>query len=363
MDRARWPYLPNYAVPPGAILCERLEDLGMTQSELARRMGRSEAKISQIINGSRSITPETALQLERTVGTSAETWLSLQAGYDANRARLAGRDRLLREEGAVAARFPYAEMARRGWVPDTRRPIERIEQLLAYMGVASLLAEGGKPAPAMFRVARCGEPSQCALAAWLRWGQIEGREATMASFSQRSLQRALPELRGLTQQDPTRCVDHLRTVLAGCGVALVIVPALKGTHVQGATQWLARDRAVVQLSGRCKWADVFWFDLFHELGHLLLHDKAGEVFVRFTDERDNDERETEADQFAQDILIPAQQWQRLLDLAPYNAARIRRFATESAVGAGVVVGRLQHEREVPRNRFNDLRVLCNWGAT
>ncbi len=362
MNKDSWAYLPDHAVLPGAVLADRLEYLDMTQSELAGRMGRSEAKISQIINGAKRITAETALQLERTTGTSADTWLRLQSQYEETRARLEDRERLLREEQDIVRGFPYAEMARRGWVPDTRVPVERIEHLLHYMGVTSLMLgmDQSATAPAMFRVAQCKKPSEYALAVWLRQGQIEARDTETEAFSKRALERVLPALRMMTREDPTECFDDLRATLADCGVAIAVVAPLKGTHVQGATQWLARDKAVVELSGRYKWADVFWFDLFHEIGHLLLHNKADGIFVSFTNGGEGDHREYEANHFAAELLIPSADYERLLTFASLSKARVLNFAKEIDVGPGVVVGRLQHEGELPHTHLNNLRMSCVW---
>jgi addiction module HigA family antidote len=68
---------------PGEILAELyLKEMELSQSELARRIGCSHAKISEIVNGRRGITPEFALQLERVLGVKAETWVNLQGTYD-----------------------------------------------------------------------------------------------------------------------------------------------------------------------------------------------------------------------------------------------------------------------------------------
>ena len=52
--------------------------------------------------------------------------------------------------------------------------------------------------------------------------------------------------------------------------------ALRGTFatltgIQGATFWMGSEKAVVMMTLRYGWADIFWFSLFHELGHILLH--------------------------------------------------------------------------------------------
>ena len=61
-------FRPLYAVPPGSTLEELLVDRGMTQTELARRMGRPLKTINEIIQAKAAITPETSIQLERVLG-------------------------------------------------------------------------------------------------------------------------------------------------------------------------------------------------------------------------------------------------------------------------------------------------------
>lgn len=80
-------FVPDYSVPPGETIREFLEELDMTQAELARRMGRPESAISQIINGKKRIEPETALQLEAVLGMTAGFWARLEANYRVNLAR------------------------------------------------------------------------------------------------------------------------------------------------------------------------------------------------------------------------------------------------------------------------------------
>ncbi len=74
-------YLPDYAVPPGWVLEERLEAQGISQAEFARRCGRSPKLISEIISGKASLEPATALQFERVLGVDANVWLGIEAAY------------------------------------------------------------------------------------------------------------------------------------------------------------------------------------------------------------------------------------------------------------------------------------------
>ena len=73
---------------PGRVLREEfLEKLGLTQSELARRLKCRFAKVNEILHEKRSITPEFAIALETLLGLPAEAWVSLQANYDLWKAR------------------------------------------------------------------------------------------------------------------------------------------------------------------------------------------------------------------------------------------------------------------------------------
>ena len=77
--------LPLYRPPthPGEMLLEEfVKPLGITQSELALRLGVSFPRLNELIRGKRAMTPDTALRLARVVGMSAEFWLGLQMDWD-----------------------------------------------------------------------------------------------------------------------------------------------------------------------------------------------------------------------------------------------------------------------------------------
>jgi HTH-type transcriptional regulator / antitoxin HigA len=78
---------PDVAVPPGEFLEEEIEARGISQKELARRMGRPLNAINEIVNGKKAITAETALQLEEAMPEiPARFWLNLESDYQLTRA-------------------------------------------------------------------------------------------------------------------------------------------------------------------------------------------------------------------------------------------------------------------------------------
>lgn len=80
-------FVPAEVFPPGDFLREELESRGKTQADLARVLGRPLQTVNQIINGRKSITPQTALELAQVFGTSPELWLNLEAAYRLSLAR------------------------------------------------------------------------------------------------------------------------------------------------------------------------------------------------------------------------------------------------------------------------------------
>ena len=86
------------AIHPGEILADELEELSVTPTELARQLRVPANRITQIVQGKRSITGDTALRLGHWFGTSAQLWLNLQTSYDV---RIAAQAR-----GAEIARLP-----------------------------------------------------------------------------------------------------------------------------------------------------------------------------------------------------------------------------------------------------------------
>ena len=74
-------YHPDFVSPPGDSLSEILESMGMSQAELATRMGRPTKTINEIIRGKAAITPETALQLEKVLQLPAQFWNNREKQY------------------------------------------------------------------------------------------------------------------------------------------------------------------------------------------------------------------------------------------------------------------------------------------
>ncbi|HPS03447.1 MAG TPA: HigA family addiction module antitoxin [Candidatus Sumerlaeota bacterium] len=344
----------DLAIPPGEYLEEVLENLGMSKDELARRMGRPASKLSEIYKGAKAITPETALQLERVLGVPAHIWSGLESEYRLVLARQeeAKRTEQLREEVAFVPKFCYRELVQANEVPQSRSPLEKVRILQEFFGVMSLKTVlKSQRYQAAFRCGRSGERSSEAVAAWLRLGERRAQSQYCAPFDKRKLLNALEDLRAMTLKAPAEFQKPLQESLSECGVALVICPHFQKTYTHGATFWLGREKAVIMLTIRGKWADIFWFSLFHEIGHILLDDCQSVIL----EDGGESKREEKADRFAADTLIAPEAYEEFLRANRFYEEDILSFARIQKIHPGVVVGRLQHEHEIDQRWHNDLR--------
>ena len=74
--------MPLLAIHPGEHMAEELKELNMSAASLARQLQVPTNRITQILNGRRDITADTALRLAHFFGTSAEFWINLRGLYD-----------------------------------------------------------------------------------------------------------------------------------------------------------------------------------------------------------------------------------------------------------------------------------------
>lgn len=349
-------YNPDRAIHPGYILARSLDREGMTQRNLSARTGLTDKHISQIINGEASITVDTALILENVLGGSSSFWINLEKNFQETKARLE-RVVLLRGEISLMTEFPYSELVKRSYVEKTNNAETKIENLLKFFGVNFLTFVRETEAVAYRKRAGVKMKSE-SIASWLRCGELEAKQIAVSSFSNTSLKQSIDELRKLTLKEAGEYSAETRNILSESGVALVYVPHFPRTSVNGAVRWV-NDVPTIQLSllGAC--ADMFWFTLFHEIGHLLLHGKK-EKFLEFQNDKDNylsgsREKEKEADVFASNALIPQKLYADFIQIDDFSNSAIVEFAKNIKIHPGVVAGRLCHDEKIKWRHAAGLR--------
>ena len=157
----------------------------------------------------------------------------------------------------------------------------------------------------------------------------------------------IPKIRLMTVMKAKEFSPKLKSMLAECGIALVFLPHLQGSFLQGAS-FIDGNKIVVGLTTRGKDADKFWFSLFHELAHIIL----GHIGqMNGTSEDD----EQAANSWSGDTLIPGNDFSEFVDRKSFSASSIRAFAEKQGIAPGIVVGRLQKEGCIKHSALNELK--------
>lgn len=175
------------------------------------------------------------------------------------------------------------------------------------------------------------------LALWLRKAELECLSLDIPEFNKKKLEANLGQIRSLTVKPFDEIKNELRQILFGCGVVLCLTPKLAKIGVSGASRWYGKS-ILIQVSDLNKKEDIFWFTLFHELGHVLKHlyNAKKKTFIDLEDEEKN-EFEIEADNFAKNALIPDKLYNQFVtkDLSDTD---IQVLAQKLGVHEGILVG-------------------------
>ena len=350
-------------IPPGEVLEEEIEARGMTQKELAARLGKPAQAVNEIIKGKKAITPDTAIGLGKVLGISPHFWNTLEADYRMTLARN-------RERESIAANvqwldeYPIREMIKRGWLEAGRDKPSRLEALLGFLGVADAEPRVYQNAVG-FRITEAAQKkvSMGALAAWLRKGELKAQEVRTGDYDEETFCKALVTIRGMTEDPPEEFDPAMRDLCAQAGVAFCPVPELPKSGANGATRWLTPQKALIQMSLRNKWADIFWFSFFHEACHVLKHHRQRKVVIDGLDTGPETAAiEAEADQFARDFLIPPAAWSAFCAARLFTPSSVKEFAKSVGLAPFVVVGRLQKEKRIGYNQLTTLKRRYKWVA-
>jgi addiction module HigA family antidote len=275
----RYRYEPDYAVPPGRTLHETAGSLGIDQRELASRTGLSAKHVNQIIKGIAPLTQDTAIRLERVTGVPARLWNNLEAQYREQTARLAERERLQRDL-AWLRQIPAKELIARAAIRDTGDELSLLEEVLRFFGVATVDAwrQGWEAPQFAFRKSPSFKGNAGAMATWLRLCEIEAQKVACGQFDKTKFRAELQAIRSRTIEGPNSLVPGLIERCAGAGVAVALVPEIRGAPVRGAAKWLTPEKALIGLNSRDKCNGRFWFAFFREAGHIL-NDSKKETFI------------------------------------------------------------------------------------
>lgn len=359
----RYEYAPDHAAPPGELIQEYLETLGISARELARRCGRSGKLMAEIVAGRAPVEPETALQLERVLDVPASIWTNMEAAFQLHRAREA-EDRVLADAHPWASKFPLKDLEERKYL---RRPTDKsgqVRELLGFFGVGNVKACEERVEDLLvadYRTTEAFTPDKLSLAAWLRVGERRAAHTDTDDYDRDAFLSALREIRELTLVPIDLALPQLVEKCASAGVAFVLEKSLPKIRASGVSRWLTPRKALIQQSLRYKSDDHFWFTFFHECAHLLLHSRKA-IFIDMVKGPGSADpkQEAEANLWAADFLVPTAAMRTFIKTFAGTEGEVREFAESNRIAPGIVVGQLQHREIVPFSKLNALKIRYEW---
>ncbi|HCU39394.1 MAG TPA: hypothetical protein DF293_03240 [Acinetobacter nosocomialis] len=325
---------PIEAPDPIDAILFRMHEKGLKQADLAPYFGTT-SRVSEVLNRKRALTVDMIRALSVGLGLSVETLIGLSNSKNT-----------LDKNNIDWSKFPVKEMKNRGWLKtflaDTAASTESIIQ--KYIAQSGL-----QIGSASFKRKLSGDAqtpnTMYALYAWLARVILQARDKkdSLGKYDPNLINsNFLRELAQLSwfEHGPILAIEYLEKH----GIAVVIEPHLKGTHLDGAALKDSDGTPIIGLSLRYDRLDNFWFTLLHECAHIWKHVDETEAFLDDLDSSSmEDRREAEANRLAREAFIPRGVLRRTEAFISPSKESIEKLAKELRVHPAIIAGRIRKE--------------------
>ena len=340
-------FAPRWASPPAETIKEALLEQGLSVEDLADRSGLSDAAARALVTGESSITPDLADSLAAAIGSTREFWLNREARYQ-EALNLVTADNFVQL-------LPKSHVNSLGWLALDDDWRASAHAFLEYFDLQIADQWTGLYGAARFRQSATFSSNQAEVAVWLRQGEIEAKNLGVGPWSPTRFREALADARTLTKlRDPREFIPKLQALFGRAGVALAVVRAPEGCKMSGAALRNRDGTRLIVVSARYLVDDHFWFTVFHEAAHMLLHDSSHAVLDELETPSES-VLEVEANELARELLVPAS-----LEFESLTYRAVAGWASQLGIAPGVLVGQLQHDGRVPHSQLNKLKRWYRW---
>ncbi len=333
-------YKDRIAFHPGYYIKEIIDESGLTQEDFAKRLDTTPKNLSIIIRGEQTLSVDIAFKLSRMMGTSIQYWLNLQNAFDATKAEMEF-EQELEEERRVFRFLDYKYFRDYCNLPDLpRKTDEQIKAVREFLNVASLTVLAKKDLAVSFKSVNTemDEASIVRANAMVQIAINMALDEEVPKYNKQRFEKAARYALTLTT-DHAGFYSMIKKAFSDAGVILVIIPNIAGSKTNGATKRLGNN-IMLMVNDRRLYADLFWFTLFHEIGHIM----HGDYGISF--EHETGESEELADKYAEDSLIPPMYYKQFVTMGQFDISAIRQFAAQIDRDPGIVVGRLLKDQYV-----------------
>lgn len=344
-------------IHPGETLKEILEERDMSQKELSLRTGFSGKHISTVLNGEKNISVNFAKKLEYALNIDAEFWMNLQNQYDKELIEFDELHSISEEEVSIfkSLKDIFAYIVEKGFISDIKQKEQSILELRKFFNVSNLDSIPSIVSAGAFRAQTSVNYDPYVLFAWLKICEsLSEKIETEYVPQEEQIERLLslcPKIKELSVLPQEKFITKLQNYFSSCGIAFVIIPAFEGVPVQGFIKTNQEGKTTIGMTFRQKRADIFWFTLFHEIGHFINGDSK-QKFIDF--ESVENARETKADNFAQKMLLDSSAYYQFVNSRNFSLEKINSFAESQNVAPSIVIGRLQHDKVIGWHEYTDV---------
>lgn len=328
-------------LPPSHYIKAAMRARDLTQKDLARITKRHPSDISVRLSKER-ITYEFAADLALVLGETPEYWKGLEVRYRSTITPDSDKEKIRRN--SFIQDYPLKDMQRRGWLTKTEdfTVLEKEIESLIFLMVGGQDLEK----KACFKRTVRDDHLNSAEKAWLHRAWYLAKMLPDSTYSEDRFPQLLAKLKAAIRS--SKSVHKVAELLQRYGIRFVVIEPLPKVRIDGVSFWLEENSPVVALSLRFDNVGSFWYALVHELIHIKHHDMA---MPNNLEEEPTDTIEKRASDEAAEFLVPQSRLQRFIRThKPYfSSAKINDLATELQVHPGIIVGQLQHLREVGFN--------------
>jgi HTH-type transcriptional regulator/antitoxin HigA len=330
--------VPPVQVDPIQSILFRMDQMDLSRKDLIPYIG-SISKVSEVLSRKRPLSLPMIRRLNRGLGIPADILIE-DVETD---------NSIVNQDPDIDySSFPLKEMLERGCFGDFKGNVQRMKDYaedLVTKFKHDFLPKQMEPAFLRAPLHQRGDrqADEMALLAWRMCVVRKAREANLTrDYKAGSVTPEwLRELAKLSafEEGPKLAREYLSRI----GITLVIERHFKRTFLDGAAM-LDNGRPIVALTLRHDRIDNFWFALLHELAHVAKHlSDESPVFIDDLDRPNPEHVESEADEMAQEALIPKDRWETAKAKETLLSEDAVAFAYEIGVHPAIVAGRLRHE--------------------
>lgn len=349
--------VPYMATHPLDVVKDEMKSRGMSNKELAARLGMKPSNLSRMFHLKQDITASFADKLEEVLGIDASFWLRMQASYIKDTKAIAERN------AAELSAYNIEYML--SLILDMKELYSRLE-ISSALFVQDKLARlgelfGDNPAniPAYVTLHRGeykrsdkAETSEKELNTWATLAYISARgNHPTTAYTQGNARKAASDIANIVHKG-IATEKKISDILDCYGISYSVVKKLEKTPIDGYSTWVDTYPAIVT-THRYNDMNRLVFNILHELGHIELHMSSNKGMSFMEDDHTyscDDPKEKEANVFSEDVLIDRTTWRNMMNTAHVKglwgvniAKELKKVSEANNLDYGVVMWRFMHD--------------------